>query len=714
MGSEVAPGDVALAEKKIRFDLIAEDDAASSPGGSTMASEKHHTYDQLVSLSSADSTRGDPGENKATVVSAKYANEFDAKTQRRCLAFYRRLDRGLGLVLHYVKGATSKHLTNLGVSYGSRLEVILYAQRHEVCWASHEMGAKRRFDMRKIPKKFPLDELLLTDALADDPTKTRFRVTLGAEAADKRDTVELVFSAETEHARSVAIRGFELLRKHHMQIIPPDGDLAGIDALGGDVSPGAGSLSYARGSESRGGGSFARASADFSLAAGGAKGGSVAALIADSYDPKRAPVHRRFRQEVRAAEAGYKATVVEVHYEAFFFHTAQITLPDGNVFHLPHDNFIEGMWVTGAVRGFDADRNEYDVEYLEGPFEHDPETGADVVLSKFPKGTMFNRVHRADMHIDMSMQQTSGFPLFMVAITLAQVGVFVAWSDYVRRGSLGGPVSLAVNMVGDWPKCGDQRGQLWRYVGYQFVHADASHIIYNAIVQLTLGIPVELVHGSPRICGIYLVSVVVGALAVVFATPQYIIVGASGGVYSLFGVHLGNVLLNFEEYRAGLCNRWMRILALGLFVFGDLVQYYEAREAGGRASTSYAAHLGGFAAGFVFALIFLHEMVDHPMEHCIRRLAWVVAAASVAFLVGWNVVNDPPKGLPAFYTDRENLPCCFQALYCDGLDQADWRDWKESFVCTSSGNKHVLWDGLGADAPDDTFSCSMLEDVLDA
>ena len=71
----------------------------------------------------------------------------------------------------------------------------------------------------------------------------------------------------------MAIRGFELLRKHHMQIIPPDGDLAGIDALGGDVSPGAGSLSYGRGSESRGGGSFARASADFSLAAGGAKGG---------------------------------------------------------------------------------------------------------------------------------------------------------------------------------------------------------------------------------------------------------------------------------------------------------------------------------------------------------------------------------------------------------------------------------------------------------
>jgi hypothetical protein len=222
MGSEVAPGDVALAEKKIRFDLIAEDDAASSPGGSTMASEKHHTYDQLVSLSSADSnfTRGDPGENKATVVSAKYANEFDAKTQRRCLAFYRRLDRGLGLVLHYVKGATSKHLTNLGVSYGSRLEVILYAQRHEVCWASHEMGAKRRFDMRKIPKKFPLDELLLTDALADDPTKTRFRVTLGAEDADKRDTVEL--RVEINHWFGTSRPNFAILSLGHVEVRSAD------------------------------------------------------------------------------------------------------------------------------------------------------------------------------------------------------------------------------------------------------------------------------------------------------------------------------------------------------------------------------------------------------------------------------------------------------------------------------------------------------------
>ena len=106
-------------------------------------------------------------------------------------------------------------------------------------------------------------------------------------------------------------------------------------------------------------------------------------------------------------------------------------------------------------------------------------------------------------------------------------------------------------------------------------------------------------------------------------------------------------------------------------------------------------------------------MVDHPMEHCIRRLAWVVAIVATGLLCVWNVTHDPPKGFSAFYTDRENLPCCFQALYCDGLDQSDWRDWKENFVCTSSGNKHVLWDGVGADEPDDTYSCSELEALLE-
>ena len=326
---------------------------------------------------------------------------------------------------------------------------------------------------------------------------------------------------------------------------------------------------------------------------------------------------------------------------------------------------------------------------------------------------MLNRVHRADMHIDMSMQQTSGFPGFIVSVTAAQVAVFIAWVYYIQRGALGGPVALSVNTVGDWPHCEDQRGEVWRYVGYQFVHADASHIIYNAIVQLTLGIPIELVHGSLRLGAIYVLAVIIGALSVVFATPQFIVVGASGGFYALFGVHLGNVLLNFEEYKAGVCNRWIRIIALLVFVCGDVLQYYEAREAGGRASTSYAAHAGGFLAGLVFSLIFLHEMVDHPMEHCIRRLAWVVAAAATFVLVVWNATHDPPKGFSAFGGERENLPCCFQALYCDGLDRSDWKDWRDALVCHTSGNKHILWDGLAANTPDDTFSCAALETAID-
>lgn len=107
-------------------------------------------------------------------------------------------------------------------------------------------------------------------------------------------------------------------------------------------------------------------------------------------------------------------------------------------------------------------------------------------------------------------------------------------------------------------------------------------------------------------------------------------------------------------------------------------------------------------------------MVDHPLEHWIRRVAGLIAVVMSALLVAWAAAQDPPRGQSAFFTDRESLPCCFQALYCDELDRGDWRDWKEKLVCDSWNNKNVLWDGLGAATPKETFSCSALEAALEA
>ncbi|CAB4058744.1 GPHN [Lepeophtheirus salmonis] len=49
--------------------------------------------------------------------------------------------------------------------------------------------------------------------------------------------------------------------------------------------------------------------------------------------------------------------------------------------------------------------------------------------------------------------------------------------------------------------------QVWRIFTYSFVHSDEFHLVINVLIQLLVGIPLETVHGSPRIMFIYTAGV---------------------------------------------------------------------------------------------------------------------------------------------------------------------------------------------------------------
>ena len=42
----------------------------------------------------------------------------------------------------------------------------------------------------------------------------------------------------------------------------------------------------------------------------------------------------------------------------------------------------------------------------------------------------------------------------------------------------------------------EKRFQIWRYITYMFIHSGLFHISFNLLVQLILGIPLEMVHGK--------------------------------------------------------------------------------------------------------------------------------------------------------------------------------------------------------------------------
>uniref|UniRef100_A0A6S8DHI7 Peptidase S54 rhomboid domain-containing protein n=1 Tax=Aureoumbra lagunensis TaxID=44058 RepID=A0A6S8DHI7_9STRA len=422
--------------------------------------------------------------------------------------------------------------------------------------------------------------------------------------------------------------------------------------------------------------------------------------LATTYEPRRHPAHQQFEQDIFAK-------IVEVYYEAFGMHNAKIRLPNGRYFSVPTEHFCDGVWITATVSGedgFNPETNEYTLIYRDGPFEI--EDGVERKIAKFPEGTILERVHRDDIHIDIQDQPIAGFPYFIVLITLLQIIMYVGWTRFVNKGSLGGPSWLALNLTSSWPDCRDYRRQVWRYIGYQFVHSNGAHITFNALVQLLVGTPLELVHGFYRIGLIYQLSVIIGAFMVVVVRPTDVVVGASGGVYALFGIHLGHTILNWNELTRGLLNRWTRILILAIFIGIDTAIAIQDSGSGedNRARTSYAAHVGGFIAGLFLSIWILHELVKHPREHCARLFAGLFIVVLTCLLIAWNVVHDPPKSI--FNRGRSTLYCCYQALYCSNFAERDYG----RFSCTydDDDDKFLVWRGRAE--PENTFSCDQLRE----
>lgn len=91
------------------------------------------------------------------------------------------------------------------------------------------------------------------------------------------------------------------------------------------------------------------------------------------------------------------------------------------------------------------------------------------------------------------------------------------------------------------------------------------HLAFNLIVQLLVGLPLEMVHGSTRIGCVYLAGVLAGSMGTSVFDPEVYLVGASGGVYALLAAHLANVMLNYNNMHYGI------IRIVGIFLFGKLI-----------------------------------------------------------------------------------------------------------------------------------------------
>lgn len=206
-------------------------------------------------------------------------------------------------------------------------------------------------------------------------------------------------------------------------------------------------------------------------------------------------------------------------------------------------------------------------------------------------------------------------PFFIVFISIFELSVFVFYAFRSEEPfTLIGPVPFQSKLIYNPYR----RYEVWRYLTYMFIHAGYWHITFNILVQLAVGVPLEIVHGFNPIFVIYSCGVIGGALGNSIADPHSYLAGASSGCYALIAAHLSNIIINWAEMK-GSC---LKLVTLLTFAFADLgTAIYERHFKIGSLAyrTSYGGHLAGALSGLLVGLIMLRNFRTHRWEQIVKR-----------------------------------------------------------------------------------------------
>ncbi|XP_035615717.1 rhomboid-related protein 2-like [Oncorhynchus keta] len=230
-------------------------------------------------------------------------------------------------------------------------------------------------------------------------------------------------------------------------------------------------------------------------------------------------------------------------------------------------------------------------------------------------------------------------PIFIILISIGELAVFIyyaVWKPQKQWVTLGegiwnSPLSYK----------SDRREEAWRFVSYMFVHAGVEHILGNLVMQLLLGIPLELVHKGFEVGMVYMAGVLAGSLASSIFDPLSALVGASGGVYALIGGYLMNAVVNFREMIPvlGVFRIGVIVIIVGTDVGFALYRRFLTHDVG--LKVSFVAHIGGGVAGMTIGYVFFSAYNQKLLKDPRFWLCIVGYVVFLLFAVLFNIFLSP-------------------------------------------------------------------------
>ncbi|MGH7569177.1 MAG: rhomboid family intramembrane serine protease, partial [Gemmatimonadales bacterium] len=140
----------------------------------------------------------------------------------------------------------------------------------------------------------------------------------------------------------------------------------------------------------------------------------------------------------------------------------------------------------------------------------------------------------------------------------------------------------------------------WTFLTYLFLHASVLHLAFNLLALFVFGPPVEERMGGRTFIGYYLLCGLGGAalsygLMQVVPAQHVVVVGASGAIYGValaFAWYWPRERIFVFPLPEPIPVKWLVIF---LVAFSLILARLGASD-----GTAHLAHLGGFAAGFLF------------------------------------------------------------------------------------------------------------------
>jgi len=233
-------------------------------------------------------------------------------------------------------------------------------------------------------------------------------------------------------------------------------------------------------------------------------------------------------------------------------------------------------------------------------------------------------------------------PVFIILVTIAQIAIYV---HYANEADCDNPNECPKSFSGPFSYRMCCRDEVWRFVSYGLIHASVPHIGFNAVIQMVIGLPMELYDNGPfRMAALYFCGTLAGSLGSSIFDPEANVVGASGAVYTILGAWTAHITQNWDTMNP--ITRWPQAIGIFLLTGLDLGNQIYKRYNSDTA-ISFAGHFCGFAAGVSFGTYILKNNRERRAELYIRWAGITTFVTGIVFAVFWNV----------FYTFDEQGIC---------------------------------------------------------